>query len=445
MSGLGTSQAAAVAFNHFGLGGRPNATIPADPVAWLLSQLQGSNTIPGAGLPTTAQALSLIDSTMSATAGSATGAAFGMKVDDLFATEVSMLLGNALVTPTPFRERLVWLWMNHLPIMAGTIPTMATAGVYVREAIRPNVTGRYSDMLLAAILHPAMLYSLSNDTSIGPNSPAGLQILRQTGTAVTINENLGRETLELFTVGVGGGYTQADVDALACLLTGCNVNMWNPPLGFAYNANRAQPGTQILMGNSYPNTLAGLQAALLWLGTHPLTYRQLATKMVTHFTGDAPSPRDIQTVTAALAGSGGNLGAAAAAIVRMPSAWVPLTKLRTPVEYVIAALRGLGAMPDAFPNIDQILFAMGQPLWSPPFPNGWSDLAADWISPEGTLLRGDWANTIPASLPLATAGGLVAAGIGPLLSTATIQAVNAATSTRDQIALLLTSPEFQRR
>jgi len=335
--------------------------------------------------------------------------------------------------------------MNHLPVMVATIPTMATAGAYVREAIRPNVTGRYSDMLLAAVLHPAMLYSLSNDASIGPNSPSGLQILRQTGTTVTINENLGRETLELFTVGVDAGYVQADVDALACLFTGCNVNIWTPPLGFTYNANRAQPGTQTLMGNTYPNTLAGLQAALLWLGTHPLTYRQLATKLVTHFTGDLPTAQDIQVVTSALINSGGNLGAAAAAVVRLPNAWVPLTKLRTPVDYVIAALRGLGATPDAFPNIDQILFAMGQPLWSPPFPNGWSDLAADWISPEGTLMRGDWANTIPTSLPGATSGGLVAAGIGSLLSTATIQMVNAATSTHDQITLLLTSPEFQRR
>lgn len=444
MIGLGTSQATAVAANHFGLGGRANATIPADPVAWLLAQLQGSNTIPSAGLPTTAGALGLLYHRMTAGPGAARDA-FGNQIYDLFAAEVNALLGNALVTLTPFRERLVWLWMNHLPVMVATIPTMATAGAYVREAIRPNVTGRYSDMLLAAVLHPAMLYSLSNDASIGPNSPSGLQILRQTGTTVTINENLGRETLELFTVGVDAGYVQADVDALACLFTGCNVNVWTPPLGFTYNTNRAQPGTQTLMGNDYPNTLAGLQAALLWLGTHPLTYRQLATKLVTHFTGDLPTAQDIQVVTSALTNSGGNLGAAAAAVVRLPNAWVPLTKLRTPVDYVIAALRGLGATPDAFPNINQILFAMGQPLWSPPFPNGWSDLAADWISPEGTLMRGDWANTIPTSLPAATSGGLVAAGIGSLLSTATIQMVNAAASTHDQITLLLTSPEFQRR
>ena len=445
MAGLGSSAIATHASNHFGLGGRPDDVAPADPVAWLRAQLRNPDPVVATGFPTTSDGIDLGNRLFKATAGSTAQDAAHAELNALFARECQALLGGAVTTQAPFRERLVWFWMNHLAVMAATVRTSATAGAYVREAIRPNVTGRYADMLAAAILHPAMLYSLNNDQSVGPASPRAVECLQRTGIQLDVNENLARETLELYTVGVGAGYSQADVRALAHLLTGCTVNTSAAPYGFVYDARSAQPGSQTLMGNSYPNTLAGLRAALLWLGTHAATYLHLATKLVTHFVSDSPDPRDVAVVCKALASSGGDLSAAAAATVGLPGAWVPLTKLRTPVEYVVAALRGLGATADAVPNLAAVPAAMGQSLWSPPFPNGWSDLAADWLGPESLLIRGDWANVVAWLRPQVTASGFAAAALGPLLGKNTVQVANNAQAGHDQIALLLTSPEFQRR
>src|SRR5207302_1332836 len=119
------------------------------------------------------------------------------------------LADHALTTPAPFRERLVRFWANHFTISLRQPACAAVAGAIVEEAIRPHVTGRFSDMLLAVMRHPAMLLYLNNVVSIGPNSPAGLR--RNRG----LTENLARECMELHTVGPNAGYTQSDVTAFA--------------------------------------------------------------------------------------------------------------------------------------------------------------------------------------------------------------------------------------
>ena len=446
MSGLGANVAAAQAFTRFGLGGRPDDTVPADPVGWLRGQLAAPDPTPVAGMPTAAQGLALSYAFATATPGGAARTNALNAVMALVAREKQAFLANAVVSPAPFRERLVWFWANHFAVMArDNIPCSVTAGAFVRDAIRPHVTGNFSDMLLAVMSHPAMLASLNNTSSVGPQSARAVRAQKNNQPLPNINENLGRETLELYTVGVGAGYAQADVDAMAYLLTGWTVNAATAPQGFIYDTTMAQPGAQVLMGMSFPGGQAGCASALQALGTSPYTYEHLATKLVTHFVSDTPAAPDIATVYNALANTGGNLDAAAQALIGLPNAWQPLTKLRAPQDLVIATLRATGATAATQPNINSVLNVLGQPLWCPPFPNGWSDLAADWTSPEAVLLRMDWLTTLCGGLAGPTPAVVAGAALGPFLSASTTAAINAVVGLPSQLTLLFSAPEFQRR
>ena len=352
---------------------------------------------------------------------------------------------NAVTTPIPFRERLVQFWANHFAIMAATYNTKALAGAFVREAIRPHVTGKFVDMFQAVMAHPAMLYSLNAETSYGATSPRAIQAAKA-GIYLSLNENLGREAMELYSVSVNAPYTQADVDALANLLTGYKINVANSGGGFMYDPEAQQPGSQTLMGITYPGTQIGCVSALQMLGTHPDTYQHIATKLVTHFVSDTPAASDIATVANVLSATGGDLAAATTALVQLPSAWVPSTKLRTPIELVIATLRALGTGAGQVPSgIGAVPQAMGQPLWGPPFPNGWSDLAADWVAPESMVLRADWLNQVGSAVTGVSAATVAKTAPGPLLSPTTQAAMAQATTPAQQLTVLFAAPEFQRR
>ncbi len=167
------TQSASQAFNRFGFGGRPDDTVPADPMAWLATQISCADTAPIAGgsLPTLPQALTLIDNWLTApflSTQSQTAATFLWAAMN---AETQSFLANAITTKTPFRERLAWFWSNHYAVMAGANGAMlALSGTYVRDAIRANMTGTIAQMLQAAALHPAMVYSLN--ANISGRSPA---------------------------------------------------------------------------------------------------------------------------------------------------------------------------------------------------------------------------------------------------------------------------------
>jgi uncharacterized protein (DUF1800 family) len=293
-------------------------------------------------------------------------------------------------------------------------------------------------MLQAAIQHPALVYSLSNSNSAGPASAAGKR-------GAGFNENLGRETLELFTVGLAANYSQADVDAMAYLLTGVTVNLTKRPYGAVYNPNLAQPGNSTLLGTTYPNTHVGCVSALAALGTHPCTYLHLATKLATHFISDTPPFAAIASVGAALSSSGGNLMAAASSIIACAAAWSPLTKVRDQQDYLIAMMRGAGVMSATAPFLGTIAAQLGEPVWEPPFPNGWSDLAADWCGPASLDARFRLAAAFGGTLAGENANAVVAATIGPLMSTNTQSMIASAPNTVTKFTVLFASPEFQRR
>ncbi len=425
--------AAAQAMIRFGLGRRGTEPLPADPAAWLRNQLAGPDRGPPG--PSLADGFAAVIQDRD---DKGTGAP--KKVGPLFKGEIDALVANALATDTPFRERLVWFWANHFTISLRGGRTAALGGDYIRTAIRPNVTGKFGDMLLAVMRHPAMLTYLDNAGSFGPNSPAGLK--REKG----LNENLARESLELHTLSPASGYTQADVTSYARILTGWSIaNGEKEPAGFRFRPQMHEPGEQTVMGRSFPAGEEGGVAALAFLADHPATHHHLATKLVQHFVADDAPPADVRRIEAVLRDTGGHLGQAAAALTTLASAWRPLGKLRNPQDYVLAALRAADLPADHRPDGAGIMRALGQPLFGAQFPIGWPDRAADWAGPEAMMRRVDWSYGFSGRVAALDPATIADASLGPLLTPATYTAISRAGSRRDGLTLLFTSPEFQRR
>ena len=418
---------------RFGLGRRGIEAPPADPAAWLFDQLQQPDPTHFDDPPTTAAGLAALRDDHATKPPPDESAS-----RKLFQVQAAAQLANAVTTPAPFRERLVWFWTNHFAISLRRGEVACIAAAYVEEAIRPHVTGRFEDMLLAVMRHPAMLLYLDNAASIGPDSQAGQRSHRG------LNENLARECMELHTVSPLAGYTQSDVTAFANILTGWSIERQNDPLGFRFRPAAHEPGPQTLMGQQFPPDEAGGVAALRFLANHPATHRFLATKLARHFVADDPPPDAVRAIEAVLRDTKGNLGAASAALVRLDAAWQPATKLRTPMEFVVAAVRSLDLPPEQIPMVG-ILGGLGQPLWTAPAPNGWPDRAADWSAPEAMLRRIDWASGFAGRIGDRDVAEVADATLGPLLRPAMRDAIHRAGSRRDGMALLLTSPEFQRR
>jgi uncharacterized protein (DUF1800 family) len=437
---------AAIAFSRFGLGRRRDEPAPGDARAWLRTQLEGPDTAPAAGLPTVAEALALAQQVaMEARAAppDKNPPTAETPERDMFKqqahAETLAFLSNAMLTQAGFRERLVWFWANHFTVAARSRITVASLGPYVREAIRPHVTGKFRDMLLAVMRHPAMLDYLDQSNSKGPDSRIGAQ--KHQG----LNENLARECLELHTVTPASGYTQADVTSFARVLTGWTLQMGREPRGFVFRPEAHEPGEQVVMGRVWPDGEAGGVELLTWLADHPGTQRHLAEKLVRHFVADDPPPADVARIQAVLHQTGGDLGAAARAVIDLPRAWQPLTKVRAPLDYVIATMRAVGANPQAEPHLADMMRNLGEPLFQAPFPIGWPDRAADWAGPEALLQRVDFAYQFAARVTDQEPMEVAQNTLGPLLAAETLDEIHHASSRQDGLTLFLASPEFQRR
>lgn len=342
-------------------------------------------------------------------------------------------------------ERLVMFWMNHFAIEAqsGGLER-ALVGAFERDALRPFVLGRFRDMLGAATKHPAMLSYLDNARSVGPNSPIGRR--RDLG----LNENHARELLELHTVGVNGGYTQADVTALARVLTGwtfaANQNERVPTGSFVFRQEAHEPGSQTVMGTSYSDDGIGQGEAVLdTLARHPATARHLASKLVRHFVADDPPADLVARLADVFAASDGDLAAVSLALISDDAAYAQPTKLKTPQEYVFSAMRAL-ELELPMQSVLQGLGSLGQPIWQPPSPAGFSDDSATWLAPDAMTNRLDVAELMAAEMRLdIRPDDLVDRILGSEVSDETVAAILGAASEPQAVALLLMSPEFQRR
>ena len=425
----------AQALNRFGLGRRASEPAPPDPVGWLKGQLAGPDPARFPSALTTAACLGAWrDDTRRPN-----GPGVPSRVQRILADDRRAHLNNALTTGVPFRERLVWFWSNHFAISLNRLECLPVAGSFVREAIRPHVTGRFADMLLAVMRHPAMLMYLDQWTSVGPASPVGA------ATGRGLNENLARECLELHTLSPASGYTQADVTNAARVLTGWTVDFTRPEPGFAFDPRSHEPGPKRVFGWTVPEGEQGGIALLNAVALHPACHRFLATKLVRHFVSDTPPASAVNAIARVLGDTGGDLGAASRALVDLPEAWAKLTKLRSPLDYVFACARAVDAPPLGTALASEVLEALGQPLWSPALPNGWPDRAVEWAGPEALLRRAEFANKVAGRHPDPDPAEVADACLGPYLRAETLRAICHAGSRRAGMTILMASPEFMRR
>src|SRR5499427_8675840 len=468
---------AALALYRFGLGPRTGsiAGIASDPRGALLAELDGAGTgrIGNADLLTSGTAARVAFAFQQAqraarqaerAAQQAGGGAAPPQIKDqsavpppapvrnpgpgvpqqIYLAEAKARIQAALGAEIGFLERLVWFWSNHFCVSADKGNVRQICGAYEREVIRANVLGRFGDLLLAVESHPAMLLYLDNARSIGPASIAGLRQRRG------LNENLAREILELDTLGVRTVYTQDDVTRFANVITGWTVVPFrrDPVRGgeFEFNPRMHQPGAQTVIGKSYPE--AGWEqgrAVLAALARHPATAKHIATKLARHFVVDEPPPALVERLTRRFLATQGDLKELAKALVAAPEAWeAPRAKLKRPGEWVIAALRAVGAAPLEIGPVMQAHNLLGEPLWRPSAPKGFADESAPWL--DGLAQRLDIANQFARRLGAeADPREVFEQALAPLASSETRQAVLRAESRPQALALLFMAPEFQRR
>ena len=368
----------------------------------------------------------------------------------------------AASTDAAFRERWTLFWANHFTVSATKAITGTVVGPFEQEAIRPNVFGRFEDLLGAAETHPAMLTYLDQIQSIGPDSPAA-EFLKRGGPrgvgarpqpvaqrGVGLNENLAREILELHTVGVSGGYTQGDVTEFARAMTGLSIGgPRDGTFGAAVFRSQAhEPGERLVMGVRYASGGKEQTNAILTdLAAKPQTARFVCTKIARHFVADDPPPALVARLEAAWTASRGDLGKVAEALIAAPEAWDPRpTKFKAPYEFVVSSYRAAGAQPTAFERLAPILTSLGQKPFSPASPKGWAEDAESWAAPDAIVKRMQFAQMFSGvAVRDRDPNALAANALGGRLSSETAKAIARAESRAEGFALLLMSPEFQRR
>lgn len=503
--------AASIALNRFGLGARPDQPLPSDPRRWLMTQFDRFDARPAAigALPTRRQlATELADyleqnrafianangggrrapqpdaapapAMMPGTDQMAMTAAKPDAAGDDAQKNLRKFIGGvsrgnyvgavaartqiALATDTPFVERMVHFWANHFAVSADKLTVIGMAGMLEFEAIRPHVLGKFSDMLNAVERHPAMLLYLDQAQSIGPDSPIGARVAARNAAGgnrkVGLNENLAREIMELHTLGVRTGYSQADVTEFARAMTGWTVagitrgplqrfaGINGEPGDFVFAAPIHQPGTRLIMGKKYSQDgERQAQAVLDDLAAHPATATHIATKLARHFAGDTPPPALIDRLQASFLQSGGDLPTLYRTLIASPECWVEASpKFRSPWDWSIASMRALTISEVQPQAVAGLMTQLGQPVWRPGSPAGYDDLNATWAGPDAVLRRVEAAERMAAR----AGAGVDARALAPKLfpgaiSTATDKVLANAESPSQALALLLVAPESMRR
>ncbi|WP_293482365.1 DUF1800 domain-containing protein [Phenylobacterium sp.] len=454
---------AAIAVTRFGLGAQPGEIAAArpDPRGWLKAQIRpsGAETFDTGG-ETSAVRLAEFRAyrrarvmAESADGGGADPAeAVRRFVRENAVGDVQNRIRLALQSPAGFRERWALFWANHFTVSAVRIQVATLVGPYENEAIRPRVFGRFADLLAAAETHPAMLLYLDQAQSVGPNSRAARVRNRAgAGRPAGLNENLAREILELHTVGIDGGYTQADVTEFARALTGLSLARPDEPATadpVVFRAPAHEPGGRTVMGRHYPDSGEAQATAILAdLASHPQTARFVCRKIARHFVADDPPPALTARLEAAWLASGGDLARVAEALVDAPEAWdARPSKFKTPYEFVVSSYRALGGAPRG-PQVSQALNTLGQRPFGAPSPKGWPDDAAPWAASDALVKRMQVAQALGAAAGprVAEPASLAEAALGARLTPASAAAIRRAESRAEAVALLLMTPEFQRR
>ncbi len=460
---------AAIAAHRFGLGEPDLAVVGADAEGWLAAQIGPADAPRGTGLLDTPAALRLVAAEREKRE-LARNPPPGMTAEQVLAghyretliADARSRLATAAATKRPFAERLQWFWANHFTVSVLKGSTRGLVGAFERDAIRPNIAGRFETLLAAATTHPAMLRYLDNWLSAGPHSRVvALEARRAArlaqGARVSgINENLAREVLELHTLGAegarNGAYAQADVTAFAAVLSGWRIGRDPAADGGRFDASWHEPGPKTVLGKSYAEGPDALRELLHDLAAHPATARFVATKLARHFIADEPPPALVDRLAAVYLKTDGQLAELYRELIHHEAAWSPPpAKLKTPEEFVVSTARLLGGGERMFErpevvNAGGAVLSLGQRVMAAPSPAGWSDRGEDWLGPDAVWKRVEWATRIADRAGRSVdARRLAAQSLGPRLGAETARQIERAADGSQALALLLLAPEFQRR
>ena len=380
--------------------------------------------------------------------------ALRVAINELIVHGLRARLARAVEDPTGIRERLHQFWTDHFTVIGRKLRDHPMTLEHHEHAVRPNLTGRFADLLKAAVTHPAMVVYLDQNRSVGPNSA---RAMRKPQKAMGLNENLAREVMELHTLGVSGAYDQDDVRQLAELFTGM---FHSASGGFQFLPGMAEPGAEDVLGTSYGGgraTMTDIEAVLEDLAKHPDTAAHLARKLAVHFASDTPPEDLVEALRAAYVAQDGALMPLYEILLTHPSVAATFgQKIRQPLDYIAAGLRALGvrgedliAMPykDFRALIRAPMQLMGQKWIQPEGPDGWPEEAEAWISPQELAARIEWSMRVPQRLGGQSTDALafVETSLGVRASAALRFAAPRAETRAEGVGLVLASAEFNRR
>jgi len=315
------------------------------------------------------------------------GSSIQAYVDNLYNAK----LVRSVHTTNQLEEALADFWFNHFNVNINDGFVRYSIQSYERDAIRPNAMGKFETLLKATAEHPAMLFYLDNYLSNAGRTVNGVLISG-------LNENYGREILELHTVGVDAGYTQTDVYEAARAFTGWGIDNLARGGNFLYSPARHDNGSK---------SIFGLQLAagggkddgdrlIKYLATHPGTARFVSTKLARRFASDDPPAALVDRMTEAWLATDGDIKEVMRAMIGSPEFWAeafsPTGKPKTPFEYVVSSIRAVGGqVASATRSVVGYLSQMGQPLYQCIPPTGYSDSGAEWLNPSSQVYRMNFA------------------------------------------------------
>jgi uncharacterized protein (DUF1800 family) len=324
---------------------------------------------------------------------------------------------RSIYSERQLQEVMTDFWFNHFNVFIGKGADRYMLTSYERDVIRPHAFGKFEDLLVATAESPAMLFYLDNWLSVGPNSQLALGIPTHPAMVYGrrrrfpppqrpvarkakakhegLNENYGRELMELHTLGVNGGYTQKDVTEVARVFTGWTLKEPRQGGGFFFDERKHDPGDKVVLGHriKYRGEKEGREVLHL-LAHHPATAKFVCTKLAVRFVSDDPPPALVDRMAKAFLKKDGDIREVLRTMLESPEFWAPdayRAKLKTPLEFVLSAARASGAeVTDAMPLARQ-LQNMGMPLYGAQPPTGYSMKADAWVNSSALLGRMNFA------------------------------------------------------
>jgi uncharacterized protein (DUF1800 family) len=323
---------------------------------------------------------------------------------------VAQRLTRDIYSNAQLQEVMTDFWLNHFNVyLHKNDETPYYLVSYERDVIRPRALGKFEDLLEATAHSPAMLLYLDNSSSMGPDSPAAEKAkmaaarrpIAKKAAPEGLNENYARELMELHTLGVTGGYTQADVTQVARVLTGWTVDKPQRGGDFKFDENRHEPGTKKVLGKKIKEhgELEGRQL-LHMLATRPATAKFISRKLAVRFVGDDPPQSLVDRMAKTYLHSDGDISAVLNSLFHAPEFWSPdayRAKVKTPLEYVVSAARASNANIDNMQPLTNALRDMGMPVYGAVPPTGYKWDASDWVSTGALVNRMNFALNLAAN------------------------------------------------